>query len=217
MKWPGSGTSSSPRTPTRRRGSGKGGKRREAGMDSGAGNNCDSGCPAALPPGPLFCVSPGPPTAGPGNISAARRRPRQLTVQAGVRRRFAPRAASRSCHRDGPTSTPSPSGPRSVTPAGKASPRETSGLIAAPHGQQRRRRNTRADGEVPGSRRHACGRWLETPQPHATDQSPETLLDDRTPCGLRRLLDHRRHGRGPAAGCAPRPALLNPRESRNAG
>jgi site-specific recombinase XerD len=41
-------------------------------------------------PGPLFCVIDGPTRGRPWNVSAARARLRQLALQAGVRRRFAP-------------------------------------------------------------------------------------------------------------------------------
>ena len=72
--------------------SGKGGKRREAGMDDWGWQQLRPWLShrTALPPGPLFCVIDGPTRGRPWDVSAARARLRQLALQAGVRRRFAP-------------------------------------------------------------------------------------------------------------------------------
>jgi integrase/recombinase XerD len=71
---------------------GKGGKRREAGMDAFGFEQ-----PAAwlarrvsLPPAPLFCVIDGPTRGRRWAATAARGELRELAVAAGVRRRFAP-------------------------------------------------------------------------------------------------------------------------------
>ncbi|HET7380266.1 MAG TPA: tyrosine-type recombinase/integrase [Gaiellales bacterium] len=72
---------------------GKGGKRREVGMDSWAWN---SGLRAwlaervQLPVGPLFCVIDGPTRGRAWSASAVRAELRRAAAQAGVRRRFAP-------------------------------------------------------------------------------------------------------------------------------
>jgi integrase len=72
--------------------SGKGGKRREAGMDDWGWQQLRPWLAhrTAVPPGPLFCVIDGPTRGRPWDVSAARARLRQLALQAGVRRRFAP-------------------------------------------------------------------------------------------------------------------------------
>jgi site-specific recombinase XerD len=73
---------------------GKGGHRREVGIDSWALNT--GLCPwlelrATLPIGPLFCVIDGPTRgARPWSSAAVRAEFRRLAAQAGVRRRFAP-------------------------------------------------------------------------------------------------------------------------------
>ena len=71
---------------------GKGGKRREAGMDDWGWRQLQPWLSyrTELPPGPLFCVIHGPTRGRPWDVSAARARLRRLAVQAGVRRRFAP-------------------------------------------------------------------------------------------------------------------------------
>ena len=71
---------------------GKGGHRREVGMDGWGWENLRPWLSERLklPAGPLFCVIDGP-TRGRGwSASAARVELRQLALQAGVRRRFAP-------------------------------------------------------------------------------------------------------------------------------
>ncbi len=72
--------------------SGKGGKRREAGMDDWGWRQLRPWLAhrTTLSPGPLFCVIHGPTCGRPWDVSAARARLRQLALQAGVRRRFAP-------------------------------------------------------------------------------------------------------------------------------
>jgi hypothetical protein len=81
----------------RRRGSllvrrGKGGRRREVGMDDWAWEQLEPWLEARveLPVGPLFCVVNGPTRGRPWSAAAARTELRQVSRQAGVRRRFAP-------------------------------------------------------------------------------------------------------------------------------
>jgi integrase len=71
---------------------GKGGKRREAGMDDWGWEHLRpwSDHRALMPVGPLFCVVDGPTRGRPWSGSAARGQLRHLAVAAGVRRRFAP-------------------------------------------------------------------------------------------------------------------------------
>ena len=71
---------------------GKGGKRREAGMD---GWGFEALRPwlaarAELPVGPLFCIIEGPTQGRPWAAAAVRGQLRRLATKAGVRRRFAP-------------------------------------------------------------------------------------------------------------------------------
>jgi site-specific recombinase XerD len=66
---------------------GKGGRRREVGMDDWA---WELKARVELPIGPLFCVINGPTRGRPWSASAARSDLRQVARQAGVRRRFAP-------------------------------------------------------------------------------------------------------------------------------
>jgi site-specific recombinase XerD len=81
----------------RRRGSllvrrGKGGRRREVGMDEWAWEQLDpwSAVRLELPVGPLFCVISGPTRGRPWSAAAARTQLRRTAAAAGVRRRFAP-------------------------------------------------------------------------------------------------------------------------------
>jgi integrase len=81
----------------RRRGSllvrrGKGGRRREVGMDDLASEQLApwSNVRVELPVGPLFCVVNGPTRGRPWSAAAARSELRHVARQAGVRRRFAP-------------------------------------------------------------------------------------------------------------------------------
>jgi site-specific recombinase XerD len=71
---------------------GKGGKRREAGMDDWGWEHLLPWTDhrALMPVGPLFCVVDGPTRGRPWSGSAARGQLRHLAVAAGVRRRFAP-------------------------------------------------------------------------------------------------------------------------------
>jgi site-specific recombinase XerD len=71
---------------------GKGGKRREVGMD---GWGFDQLCPwldrrVEMPVGTLFCVIDGQTRGRPWTPAAARNHPRRIARKAGVRRRFAP-------------------------------------------------------------------------------------------------------------------------------
>jgi site-specific recombinase XerD len=81
----------------RRRGSllvrhGKGGRRREVGMDDWGWQELEPWLDArvALPIGPLFCVINGRTRGRPWTASGARAELRRTAAQAGVRRRFAP-------------------------------------------------------------------------------------------------------------------------------
>ena len=71
---------------------GKGEKRREAGMDQFGFEQLAAwlALRVSLPPGPLFCVIDGPTRGRRWAATAARAELRQLAVDAGVRRRFAP-------------------------------------------------------------------------------------------------------------------------------
>jgi site-specific recombinase XerD len=71
---------------------GKGGKRRESGMDDWGWEHLRRWLEhrAQMPVGPLFCVINGPTRGRPWLGSAAREQLRHLAVAAGVRRRFAP-------------------------------------------------------------------------------------------------------------------------------
>lgn len=71
---------------------GKGDKRREAGMDAFGFEQVQAWMVqrALLPPGPLLCVIDGSTRGRRWSATAARRELRQLAVDAGVRRRFAP-------------------------------------------------------------------------------------------------------------------------------
>ena len=71
---------------------GKGDRRREAGMDQFGFEQLAAWLAhrVSLPPGPLFCVIDGPTRGRRWAATAARAELRQLAVDAGVRRRFAP-------------------------------------------------------------------------------------------------------------------------------
>jgi integrase len=71
---------------------GKGGKRREVGMDRWAWDQLDSWLEIRreLPIGALLCVIHGPTAGRPWEASAARKQLHQTAAAAGVRRRFAP-------------------------------------------------------------------------------------------------------------------------------
>jgi site-specific recombinase XerD len=71
---------------------GKGGKRRQVGMDRWAWEQIDPWLQARLsrPVGALLCVIDGPTAGRPWASAAARATLRSLAVRAGVRRRFAP-------------------------------------------------------------------------------------------------------------------------------
>jgi len=71
---------------------GKGGRRREVGMDDWAWEQLEPWLTARveLPVGPLFCVVNGPTRGRPWSASAARSDMRHVARQAGMRRRFAP-------------------------------------------------------------------------------------------------------------------------------
>jgi site-specific recombinase XerD len=71
---------------------GKGGRRREVGMDDWAWEQLEPWLQARveLPVGPLFCVVNGPTRGRPWTAGAARSELRRVAREAGVRRRFAP-------------------------------------------------------------------------------------------------------------------------------
>ena len=71
---------------------GKGGKRRELGMDEWGWEQLRPWLAARheLPAGPLFCIIDGPTRGRPWASAGVRRELRRLATQAGVRRRFAP-------------------------------------------------------------------------------------------------------------------------------
>ena len=84
---------------------GKGGRRREVGMDDWAWEQLQPWLEVrvALPVGPLLCVLSGPTCGRAWSASAARTQLRETAAAAGVRRRFAPhQLASRIRGRDGP-------------------------------------------------------------------------------------------------------------------
>jgi site-specific recombinase XerD len=72
--------------------SGKGGRRRELGMDNWGWEHLSAWVPRRLelPGGPLFCIIDGPTRGRPWPQTGVRRQLRRLAAQAGVRRRFAP-------------------------------------------------------------------------------------------------------------------------------
>jgi integrase len=71
---------------------GKGGKRREVGLDRWAWSRLEPwmGIRAGLPPGALLCVIHGPTAGRRWEASAARKQLKRIAVNAGVRRRFVP-------------------------------------------------------------------------------------------------------------------------------
>ena len=71
---------------------GKGGRRREVGMDEWAWDELAPWLTARteLPAGPLFCIIDGPTCRRPWSAAAVRREFRLVAAKAGVRRRFAP-------------------------------------------------------------------------------------------------------------------------------
>ena len=71
---------------------GKGGRRREVGMDEWAWEQLRLwlSARAELPLGPLFCIIDGPTRGRPWSAAAVRSEFRRLAAEAGVRRRFAP-------------------------------------------------------------------------------------------------------------------------------
>jgi site-specific recombinase XerD len=71
---------------------GKGGRRREVGMDEWAWEQVRPWLTARaeLPPGPLFCIIDGPTRGRPWSGASVRREFRAVAARAAVRRRFAP-------------------------------------------------------------------------------------------------------------------------------
>jgi integrase len=119
----------------RRRGSlpvrhGKGGRRREVGMDDWAWQELEPWLTArvTLPVGPLFCIINGRTRGRPWTTSGARAELGRAAARAGVRRRFAPHQL-RHAHagRDGPRRRPAD---RHPAPARPQQPRHHLGLSA---------------------------------------------------------------------------------------
>jgi integrase len=81
---------------------GKGGKRREVGMDRWAWEQLDAWLElrATLPVGALFCVLRGPTRGRPCSAAGVRVRLRNAAIAAGVRRRFAPHQLRHAHARD---------------------------------------------------------------------------------------------------------------------
>lgn len=71
---------------------GKGGKRREVGMDAWGWDQITPWLegPRDMPVGPLFCVIHGPTRGRPWSAASVRAQLRRVAASAGVRRRFAP-------------------------------------------------------------------------------------------------------------------------------
>ena len=71
---------------------GKGGRRREVGLDDWAWQQLQPwlAVRVKLPAGPLFCIVDGPTSGRAWSTTAVRRDFRRLAAEAGVRRRFAP-------------------------------------------------------------------------------------------------------------------------------
>jgi site-specific recombinase XerD len=78
--------------------SGKGGRRREVGMDDWGWEQLNRWVAKRLelPGGPLFCIISGPTRGRPWPQTGVRRELRRLAAQAGVRRRFAPHQLRRA-------------------------------------------------------------------------------------------------------------------------
>ena len=115
---------------------GKGGKRREVGMDDWGWDQLRPWIDrrTAYPVGPLFCVINSPHAGAPWSASGVRVQLRRLAVGAGVRRRFrSPSAAPRTCGRDG---TRGRSAQRDPAPARS---REPGSDLDLPPGHRQRR------------------------------------------------------------------------------
>ena len=116
----------------RRRGSvlvrrGKGGRRREVGMDDWGWQELVPWLDArvALPIGPLFCIINGLTRGRPWTAGGARAELRRTATHAGVRRRFATSAAPRPRRGDGPRGR---AADRHLAPARPQQPRHRLGL-----------------------------------------------------------------------------------------
>jgi site-specific recombinase XerD len=123
---------------------GKGGRRREVGMDEWGWDQMRPwlDARAELPIGPLFCVIDGPTRGRPWTGAAVRREFRRIAADAGVRRRFAPHqlrhAHALELAREGvplniihaSSDTPTSARPRSISKASiprRSSPRSVDG------------------------------------------------------------------------------------------
>jgi integrase len=82
---------------------GKGGRRREVGMDEWGWEQLRPWLTARteLPVGPLFCIIDGPTRGRPWSAAAVRSEFRQVAARAGVRRRFAPHQLRHAHAREG--------------------------------------------------------------------------------------------------------------------
>ena len=117
---------------------GKGGRRREIGMDAWGWEQLSPWLAARVEPpvGPLFCIVDGPTRGRPWSGAAVRSELRRLAAQARVRRRFAPHQlrhaprsnspakASRSTSSNDSSATPTSARPRSICKA--STPRRSS-------------------------------------------------------------------------------------------
>jgi integrase len=115
---------------------GKGGRRREVGMDDWARERLAPWLRARvrLPVGPLFCVVNGPTRGRPWSASAARSELRRVARDAGVRRRFAPHQLRHAhARRDGARGR---AADRHPTPARPHQPRHH---VRLPAGDRQRR------------------------------------------------------------------------------
>jgi len=135
---------------------GKGGRRREIGMDAWGWEQLRPWLAARLelPVGPLFCVIDGPTRGRPWSSANVRVEFRRLAAQAGIRRRFAPhQLAPRTCRR--------------ARSRGRAAQRDP-----APA----RPRQSRHNLDLPAGHRHR-GDHRHRPRPARTDD----VRDRRTP------------------------------------
>ena len=123
---------------------GKGGRRREIGMDPWG---WEQPLPwlqsrVELPVGPLFCIIDGPTRGGSWSSAGVRVEFRRLATEAGVRRRFAPPVAPRPRHRARPRGRAAQHHP---TPARARQPRHDQHLPAGHrHRRDHRHRPRRA-------------------------------------------------------------------------
>jgi len=159
---------------------GKGGRRREVGMDEWGWEHLSAR--AELPVGPLFCIIDGPTRGRPWSGAAVRSEFRRLAAQAGVRRRFAPHqlrhAHALELAREGGPAQHHPA------PARARQPRHDVDLPPRnrPRGDHRHRPHTTRPDDV-GQRRAATliDRIAKRERPSAPALSCETRTDRSVP------------------------------------